>query len=391
MPSSSPFAFRGVRGSLAALVLSVTAVLAATGIAAWLGARGIDRDTVAAFAKRSAENEAVGAATSLRAAIRQTAYLYKAALLASHDGAKFAAQVAELERGDGAVRKQQAELAQRAKSVHLDVQAALAETAAAYAEAHRRFASSLALVVPGRPETAFAADRASAGAERPAVAAASKLAERMRDQALAAAREDAARLEASSHRNLVVLAALLAVAMVACALASLAVGRKVLRQLGGEPDEAVALAQSIASGDLTRPVRVAPGDRSSLLAALDRMREELRAMLERMAASAAELTEASKGVSAASTQVTSATQVQSEAAASMAAAVEQMTVSIDMLKQHSEDALKVARHAGDLSNEGDRAVRGNVDEMGGIASSADELMRIIRELGGQSGRISSIA
>ena len=44
--------------------------------------------------------------------------------------------------------------------------------------------------------------------------------------------------------------------------------RGITRQLGAEPAEAAALADSIARGDLTVPIALRPGDTGSLMAAL---------------------------------------------------------------------------------------------------------------------------
>ncbi|RAC58328.1 hypothetical protein DN571_31045, partial [Burkholderia multivorans] len=49
--------------------------------------------------------------------------------------------------------------------------------------------------------------------------------------------------------------------------AMLVIIRNVRGSLGGEPDAAAALAMRIAQGDLTQPVPVRTGDRTSMMAA----------------------------------------------------------------------------------------------------------------------------
>jgi len=54
-------------------------------------------------------------------------------------------------------------------------------------------------------------------------------------------------------------------------LLGLAIVRSILRQLGGEPVEAMAVAHAVAMGDLSRRLVLRPGDTSSLMAAMAKM------------------------------------------------------------------------------------------------------------------------
>lgn len=53
------------------------------------------------------------------------------------------------------------------------------------------------------------------------------------------------------------------------------VTRKLLGQLGGEPDAAVALARRIAQGDLTATFEMKPGDSTRMMVAMRAMNESL--------------------------------------------------------------------------------------------------------------------
>jgi methyl-accepting chemotaxis protein len=90
------------------------------------------------------------------------------------------------------------------------------------------------------------------------------------------------------------------------------------------------------------------------------------------------------------TNISDKTGQQSEAASSMAASVEQMTVSIDQVSAHSGEALQTSRRSGELSEEGNGVVNRAAEEMERIASSARELTDIIQSLGTQSSSISRI-
>ena len=51
--------------------------------------------------------------------------------------------------------------------------------------------------------------------------------------------------------------------------------RSITRQLGGEPGEAAGLAQGVAAGDLSVPIRIQPGDTTSLMVKLKAMLDSL--------------------------------------------------------------------------------------------------------------------
>lgn len=69
--------------------------------------------------------------------------------------------------------------------------------------------------------------------------------------------------------GLVAVAALLSVAI------TFVISRSLLRQLGGEPDYATAIARQIAAGDLSSDITISESDHSSLLYAMGGMRDSL--------------------------------------------------------------------------------------------------------------------
>ena len=109
-----------------------------------------------------------------------------------------------------------------------------------------------------------------------------------------------ARVAALERARLVLVATLFLVLAAAGAFA-LALVRAILRQLGGEPAEAVAIAQSVAAGDLERPIAVRPGDTTSVIAAMKRMQEDLRERIAREAQSATENARIRKALDASAT------------------------------------------------------------------------------------------
>jgi len=76
-----------------------------------------------------------------------------------------------------------------------------------------------------------------------------------------------------------------AITTILSALLVLAIGqyvtKRILAQIGGEPETAVEVAHAVATGKLDNQITLAPGDESSLLASMDRMQTQL---LERITA-----------------------------------------------------------------------------------------------------------
>ena len=146
-----------------------------------------------------------------------------------------------------------------------------------------------------------------------------------------------------------------------------------------------------AAGDLQARVEVASHDEMKDVAeSFNAMGNHLRELIDGVRKGATRLSSAAGALSASAGRVAAATQRQNDSAASMAASVEQLTVSIGQVKDHSRDALRVSREAGSLSDEGSQAVASTASEMQGIARSATEMTAIIESLGQQSGQISRI-
>jgi len=60
------------------------------------------------------------------------------------------------------------------------------------------------------------------------------------------------------------------------------VTRNLLRQLGGEPDQAAGIAKQIAAGDLSSRIDVKPGDNDSLMVAMRHMRDSIQGLVDSM-------------------------------------------------------------------------------------------------------------
>ena len=187
------------------------------------------------------------------------------------------------------------------------------------------------------------------------------------------------------------LAAVFLVSTVAGSLVMALGGRRLLRQLGGEPDQAAAIARRIAGGDLSGEVRVVPGDRDSLLAAIAAMQGHLRELVGDIERCATELQAAAPSLARSATAAARDAGRQVDAASHMAAAVEELTSSIASAAERARAAEAQAEQGGQLATQGEWVVKEAVGGMQGIAAMVGDTAQHIEALGRQSGEISAIA
>ncbi|GAB1393950.1 methyl-accepting chemotaxis protein [Rhodocyclaceae bacterium] len=166
--------------------------------------------------------------------------------------------------------------------------------------------------------------------------------------------------------------------------------RSVTRPLGGEPEEASAVFEKIAAGDLTARVPVKPGDTHSLMAAAQKMQNSLRSMLAELQQNAEGVAAAAEQLASGAQQIARSSEHQSDAASSMAAAVEQMTTSITQVSDSASESRRVTAETGDLSAQGEQIIRETITELELISHTVGTAANTIQAVGDSSNRISSI-
>jgi len=166
--------------------------------------------------------------------------------------------------------------------------------------------------------------------------------------------------------------------------------RSLIRLLGGEPQLAVDAARRIAAGDINTGIVCKDGDKDSLLAAMQEMQTHLRDMIGEIIKGAIKLEDSTNDLLVAAENVEKRAQLQNEAAAEIAASVEQMTASISQVSESSRDAYSSSIRAGELAGQGTAVIGDTVAEISRLASAVHASSAEIEELGRQSEQISSI-
>ena len=159
------------------------------------------------------------------------------------------------------------------------------------------------------------------------------------------------------------------------------------RRLG----QALDVAQRIAEGRLDNAIDGSGRDEiGTLLQALSVMQARLRSMIGEIRQGAEQLVSASQSISSASLQLSASVQEQSHSASSMAATVEQLTVSINHVADNAGDAHALSSESGRQSTEGGSVIQETLQSMRLIADTVQASAGQIGELDQHAEQISSI-
>ncbi|KVT71483.1 methyl-accepting chemotaxis protein [Burkholderia ubonensis] len=153
--------------------------------------------------------------------------------------------------------------------------------------------------------------------------------------------------------------------------------RNVRGSLGGEPDEAAALAARIAGGDLTQPVPVRAGDRTSMMAAMHAMQDRLQATIGGIRQSAESIASASRQIASGNDDLSQRTEEQAASLEETAASMEQLTATVKQNADNARQASGLANNASDIARAGHDVVNRVIGTMGEIDDSSRKIADII--------------
>ncbi|CAG0966132.1 Methyl-accepting chemotaxis protein IV [Burkholderiales bacterium] len=155
--------------------------------------------------------------------------------------------------------------------------------------------------------------------------------------------------------------------------------------------QAQQFASQVAAGNLAaRLIESRSDEIGKVLHELSTMRESLRRMVSGLKQNADGVAGASQQLATASAEVARTTSRQSDAASSMAAAVEELTVSISHVADSAREAHSVTARTGELSENGSSVIQDTVVEMKRISQTVGEAATTIQAMGESSQRISGI-
>jgi methyl-accepting chemotaxis protein len=195
--------------------------------------------------------------------------------------------------------------------------------------------------------------------------------------------KDAA-LEARTVANgfLAWMALLCAVAIGAGLLAAWYLSRGLLRQLGGQPAYAASIVAAIAAGDLGVKIATRPDDRSSLLYAMQGMRDSLVSIVAQVRSGTQSIAGVSTEIAAGNRDLSERTVRQADTLEATAASVEQLTGTVRQNADNARQANALAESASSVALRGGEVVAQVVQTMAAINESSKKVVDIIGVIDG---------
>ncbi len=158
--------------------------------------------------------------------------------------------------------------------------------------------------------------------------------------------------------------------------------RRLLKQLGGEPQVAMDLARDVSNGNLSGHIHLKPGDNSSVLAQLDAMRASLSKVVcdvregaERVASSSDEIAQGNLDLSA-------RTERQASSLEETAASMEQLSATVKQNASSAQQANQLAMNASKVAVKGGEVFTQVVGTMQDINESSRKISDIIGVIDG---------
>ena len=197
-------------------------------------------------------------------------------------------------------------------------------------------------------------------------------------------------VDAAFWKSALELLPIIAVLTGALLAAGLMISRRVIRSLGGEPAYAAEIVHAISDGHLGYPVKLAANDTTSLLASIAGMQKKLRTLISDVINSADSLGQMAGEIEKHADVNAENSENQSQAAAAMAAAIEQLTTSITHIADNAQLAREQSAASGEISEQGATVINGTVDEITRISQEVEVASDSIRELAEKTESIKSI-
>ena len=175
---------------------------------------------------------------------------------------------------------------------------------------------------------------------------------------------------------------LCAIAVACGALAAWFISRGLLRQLGGQPDYAARIVGSIAAGNLGVQIDTAPGDKTSLLFAMQGMRDSLVAIVSQVRNGTLTIANASTEIAAGNQDLSGRTENQADTLKDTAASMMELTGTVRQNADNARQANALAESASSVALRGGAVVAQVVETMASINASSKQVVDIIGVIDG---------
>lgn len=153
--------------------------------------------------------------------------------------------------------------------------------------------------------------------------------------------------------------------------------RALTRQLGGEPAQVAAIADSIASGNLTNRIDTSRATEGSVIVAMNTMQEGLRKLVTSVLASSDSIATGAGQIAAGNADLSQRTEEQAANLTETAAAMEELSSTVHSNADVAMQAAQRAATASVSASKGGEVVNNVVATMAGINDSSKRIVDII--------------
>ncbi|MCP1472772.1 methyl-accepting chemotaxis protein [Pseudomonas sp. EB276 TE3739] len=175
------------------------------------------------------------------------------------------------------------------------------------------------------------------------------------------------------------------------ALATVALAMLLTRSIVRPLSSAVDAAESVAKGDLTRPIETHGNDEvSRLLKALATMQQNLRETLQGISGSATQLATAADELSAVTVDSTQGLQQQNNEIEQAATAVNQMTAAVEEVARNAVSTSDATRQSSQSARLGQERVSETASAINALASDVQHTGELVQSLANQSQDIGKV-
>ncbi|MDZ7583317.1 MAG: chemotaxis protein, partial [Thiobacillus sp.] len=189
----------------------------------------------------------------------------------------------------------------------------------------------------------------------------------------AAVENTKAEMAAFSQRMLMITLVLVVVALVVASVIVFWLVRHIMKQLGGEPVYAVEVARLISEGDFSRPVALEKGDTSSLLYAINAMRQNLTGTIGDIRHSTETIAVATREIATGNADLSSRTESQASSLEETASSMEELTSTVRQNAENARQANQLVVATADVAVKGGKVVSQVVDTMASIKDSSRKI------------------
>jgi methyl-accepting chemotaxis protein len=158
--------------------------------------------------------------------------------------------------------------------------------------------------------------------------------------------------------------------------------RSLVRRLGADPADLEHAATAMSAGDFSVPIRLRMGDRSSIMAAMSGMRDNLSNVVKGVRGSSESVASASAQIASGNQDLSARTEQQAAALEETASSMEELGTTVRQNADNARQANQLALSASQVAEQGGEVVGQVVVTMRGIHESSNRIADIIGVIDG---------